>query len=191
MISDATQTEAQKGSVVQQQTEIPAKPLSPTYSDSSVQTESPKLQDRGTQWDNPEWVEDKKSVSGSSSASLKTDSEMSISIGKQSLESQTPPKSPESKVCFPCVERGFATVTGADWLWSTTGEGEAPLDEPPEVAPQVLGHQDPRISPPGSFKIISRLATRFRGKYRMDLGCASVLFRSRLLLSHVSAFSVF
>lgn len=67
---------------VQEQTEIPATPLSPTYSDRSVQTQSPKFQDRGTQWDSQEWIEDKKSVSGSSGASLKTGGEISISAKK-------------------------------------------------------------------------------------------------------------
>ncbi|CUS06973.1 unnamed protein product [Tuber aestivum] len=94
----STQSEAQKEDIVpkvQAQAEVPASPPSPVYSDSSAQTESPKLEDRAIQVDDIPDVEDKKSLAGSSSASLKTDSD--ISLGKRSIESQSPPKSPESK----------------------------------------------------------------------------------------------
>ena len=102
MSNDTARAQTENGAIVpkapvgvQAQAEVTVSPPSPVYSNSSVQTESPKLEDRATQVDIPE-VEDKKSLAGSSSASLKTDSD--ISLGKRSIESQSPPKSPESKV---------------------------------------------------------------------------------------------
>jgi len=108
MSNDAARAEAQKGAIspkvpveAQAQAEATVSPPSPVYSNSSAQTESPKLEDRATQVDIPE-AEDKKSLAGSSSASLKTDSD--ISLGKRSIESQSPPKSPESKVSLTTPE---------------------------------------------------------------------------------------
>jgi hypothetical protein len=102
VIGGAAQTEAQKEAIVpeaplevQAQADVTVSPPSPAYRTSAAQTESPKLEDRAIQVDDIPEVEDKKSLSGSSSASLKTDSD--ISLGKRSIESQSPPKSPESK----------------------------------------------------------------------------------------------
>jgi len=54
-------------------------------------------------------------------------------------------------------------------LFLTIGEGKAPLDESSKAATQILGQQDSRVAPAGSFEIISTLALKLGRRHRLDL----------------------